>query len=568
MEKQPSPQDDGCPPSKKRKVEGHEFVPIVEGDSFVPSDEGGEFVPSVVERTIPPTSSSRASATVVHWPKRWWNKSKPQVSSQGRFRNTVGGVYFPRSARGGYGRVQIARTTYRIHRLVARAFHGAPPTPQHCQVNHIDLDTTNNCVQNLEWCTRSENIRHAFATNTNRRSSVPKTSKPVESKRYESTDAWTQHQSINEAARSRGVNPGGVSCCCQRKIKQSGSFAFRFASVSASAPIEGEVWKPVVFGDDMGEVAPCAIQNGCIHPEVSSTGRFRSSRGVISVPSINQDGYCKVGVFGSTASVHTLQARAFFGPRPSAEHTVDHIDRVKSNNNIANLKWADRKEQLRNRKMPKNSRLTTRCLLRPVGTDEWVSYESMASAALALTLNAGSLSACASGLVSHTGGYECRYAEDNSPTTLEDEEWRDVVTDDDLQDNRLGCPVRVNTNKGAFLPFGEARAFVRHLGLRTQKEWCEWCRSALRPENIPRCPHTVYRKQWRGTGDWLGTEFLPFVEARSFVRKIGLLTRKEWREWRKSDARPATIPSNPNLVYRQQWLGSADWLGTPPSQPS
>lgn len=53
------------------------------------------------------------------------------------------------------------RKGFRVHRLVAEAF-----LVKHCEnleVNHIDHNKENNCVDNLEWCTKSENIKHSFA---------------------------------------------------------------------------------------------------------------------------------------------------------------------------------------------------------------------------------------------------------------------------------------------------------------------------------------------------------------------------------------------------------------------
>lgn len=68
--------------------------------------------------------------------------------------------------RGGYLRTTIStknRQQHRpIHRLVAEAFIGLPPTPNH-QINHIDGNKTNNRADNLEWCTVQENQLHAYA---------------------------------------------------------------------------------------------------------------------------------------------------------------------------------------------------------------------------------------------------------------------------------------------------------------------------------------------------------------------------------------------------------------------
>ena len=124
--------------------------------------------------------------------------------------------------------------------------------------------------------------------------------------------------------------------------------------------------------------------------------------------------------------------------------------------------------------------------------------------------------------------------------------------------------------KGSFLSYVAARAIVEKLGLKSEKEWREWCKAGQRPSNIPATPSQTYRDDgWISVPDWLGYEgpvtsgsMLPFLAARVIVRKVMLKSKKEWKALCKSDQRPTNIPSNPDRTYRDDgWVSWPDWLG-------
>lgn len=64
----------------------------------------------------------------------------------------------------GYKRVHVSHNGvtyhYSVHRLVAKAFIDNSLNKP-C-VNHIDGNKQNNHVNNLEWCTHGENLKHAY----------------------------------------------------------------------------------------------------------------------------------------------------------------------------------------------------------------------------------------------------------------------------------------------------------------------------------------------------------------------------------------------------------------------
>ena len=118
--------------------------------------------------------------------------------------------------------------------------------------------------------------------------------------------------------------------------------------------------------------------------------------------------------------------------------------------------------------------------------------------------------------------------------------------------------------------FLEARAFVRSKGLTNQAEWRTFCRSGEKPDDIPATPAVVYKAEWRGMGDWLGTgavqpgqrQFRSFQAARAFVRSKGLTSQADWTRYCRSGEKPDDIPTNPQRTYKVEWRGMGDWLGT------
>ena len=94
------------------------------------------------------------------------------VSSHGRVYSTGKGrrsptIMSPSVNADGYKSLNLidddgASTTFLVHRLVAAAFCNGYDE-EHNIVNHIDGNPSNNCAENLEWCTPQENVQHAIS---------------------------------------------------------------------------------------------------------------------------------------------------------------------------------------------------------------------------------------------------------------------------------------------------------------------------------------------------------------------------------------------------------------------
>jgi hypothetical protein len=86
------------------------------------------------------------------------------VNTRGERRSLQGKVLDYRKARHGYAMASLYRQmkfkNFKVHRLVAAAFLENPLDKP--EVNHKNLDKTDNRVENLEWVSPKENIQHAI----------------------------------------------------------------------------------------------------------------------------------------------------------------------------------------------------------------------------------------------------------------------------------------------------------------------------------------------------------------------------------------------------------------------
>lgn len=89
-----------------------------------------------------------------------------EISNLGNLRNSKTGHLLKTHLTNGYLSVVVSLGSrkkficIKIHRAVAETFL---PNPNNLpQVNHIDGDKTNNCVDNLEWCNNQYNTQHAW----------------------------------------------------------------------------------------------------------------------------------------------------------------------------------------------------------------------------------------------------------------------------------------------------------------------------------------------------------------------------------------------------------------------
>lgn len=56
-----------------------------------------------------------------------------------------------------------------------------------------------------------------------------------------------------------------------------------------------------------------------------------------------------------------------------------------------------------------------------------------------------------------------------------------------------------------YMTYNDSKLYLHKFGLKSKKEWVEFCKNGKRPKNIPSNPFLFYKyKGWNSYGDWLG----------------------------------------------------------------
>lgn len=329
-----------------------------------------------------------------------------QVSSMGRIRSVdrtiidrngisrrlKGKVLRPELGNCGYLIIKLTKdgvkTSLVLHRLVAKAF--LPDADWSLQVDHINGIRHDNRIENLRFVTPQENTDNKMRLGNRR-------------------------------------NPA----------------KYVPASYDEVTDLPGEEWRPVAGYEGLYEVSDAGRVKSLNRVVVGSNGIERRVHGKLLNGRLSPAGYRVVNLCGDKNAdrlIHRLVAEAFLEPDSDPERNiVDHINAIRTDNRLENLRWVTQKENVQhaidmgNLDLKKNVEASCKTNRKPVIRNDGVVYPSIVDAAKATGVHAVSVGQVLNGKIRQTKGYSFKFADDadgefwsNGITDLDGEEWKPI----------------------------------------------------------------------------------------------------------------------------------------------
>jgi len=142
------------------------------------------------------------------------------ISNLGNVKNKRQKILKVRPTKFNYLRICLTKNNkqyhFYIHRLVAIAFIDNVKNKK--EINHKNLNVEDNRVENLEWCTRSENIIHSYKNGRNKKGTkIKRIGKDIKI-----------YNRIIEAAKENNIMRQSINNCLKNKSKNAGGYNWEY----------------------------------------------------------------------------------------------------------------------------------------------------------------------------------------------------------------------------------------------------------------------------------------------------------------------------------------------------
>jgi hypothetical protein len=180
-----------------------------------------------------------------------------------------------------------------------------------------------------------------------------------------------------------------------------------------------EEWRDVVGYEGYYQVSNLGRVRSLDRILVSRDGRRKRYKGKVLKPRLSNRGYVEVSLprksgGNSRHRVHRLVAEAFLEPDPTRPQ-VDHINAIRTDNRVENLRWTTPSENLQYARdsghLNDKERIAAsiKVMARPLQRSDGVVFPSIASAARALGVHPQSIGHVLKGVSKQCQGFSFKY---------------------------------------------------------------------------------------------------------------------------------------------------------------